>query len=237
MTKKFLIAKFDCIILIFYALFSDNDHLKLYITAFDKHELENNLVVRNTRWETEYFDFFSSDCKHPKEATNDCTLENYSFGSHQTQHIFPDFTTQEMCFNECKKDTECTFVSWNNGSKSCAVLNTTRSVSKSRNPTPEYRYFCETKNSIIRQMVNPCKSVIETMEDEKWVSKSTRFLKDMKPIENATSIVECWLQSQAIQRSSDYFFWNSTDSSCHASFHSSYICATPAEKKCSKHSG
>ena len=210
--------------------------MKLFISAFDQHDVGNGKLVRNTRWETEYFDFFSSDCIHPKEATNDCTLENYSFGSHQTQHNFPDFTTEEMCFNECKKDQECTFVSWNNGTKSCAVLNTTRSVSKSKNPTPEYKYFCETKNAIIKQMDNPCKSVIETI-DEKWVSKSTRFLKNKKPIENATSIVQCWLQSQAIQISSDYFFWNSTDGSCYVSYHSSYICATPAEKKCSKHKG
>ena len=107
--------------------------------------------------------------------------------------------------------------------------------SKSKNPTPDYIYFCETKNTIIRQMDNPCKSVTETIADEKWVSKSTRFLRNKKLIENATSIVQCWLQS--IQTSSDYFFWNSTDGSCYVSYHSSYICATPAEKKCSKHRG
>ena len=229
MNKKYYVC--------FFHFVSDNDHLKLFITAFDEKEVGNEIVVRNTRWETEYFDFFSSDCKHPKEATKDCTLENYSFGSHQTQHKFPDFQTQEMCFNECKKDTDCTFVSWNLVSKDCTILNTTRSVSKAKNPTPDYRYFCETKNAIIRQMDNPCKSVAETIADEKWVSKSTRFLKTMMPIRNATSIVQCWLQSQAIHTSSDYFFWNSTDGSCYVSYHSSYICATPAEKKCSKHRG
>ena len=65
-----------------------------------------------------------------------------------------------------------------------------------------------------------------------WIAKPTRFLKSATILKSLKSIVQC--QAKAAEKRSTYFFWNSTDNSCHLSNQNSEVCATTSEEKCSK---
>ena len=67
-----------------------------------------------------------------------------------------------------------------------------------------------------------------------WIAKPTRFLKSPTTLKAVKSIVQCWLQAKVAENKGTYFFWNSTDNSCHLSNQNSEVCATSSEEKCSK---
>ena len=67
-----------------------------------------------------------------------------------------------------------------------------------------------------------------------WIAKPTRFLKSPTTLKAVKSIAQCWLQAKVAENMGTYFFWNSTDNSCHLSNQNSEVCATLSEEKCSK---
>ena len=168
----------------------------LRIGASDEFLSKNGATVKTNRWESGVYSFFSSNCKNPKKVLNGCSLEDYAFGSEMTRTAQQNIDSQELCFNECETNRNCTYFSWSEDEKNCSFMGQTkgRFQGRSKNPVPNFKYFCQKTNSTIFEIDNACESQI--VGDEAWVAKSTRFLKNTKVIDTSKSMVQCWLKAE-----------------------------------------
>ena len=184
--------------LFIFSLYSAPDFIMLKIGSSDEFLAKNGATIKTNRWESEVHSFFSSNCKNPKKVLNGCSLENYAFGSEMIRTVHPGIDSRELCFNECENNRNCTYFSWKEDEKICLFMGQTKGQSegRSKNPVPNYKYFCQKTNSTIFEINNACESQIDG--DEGWVAKSTRFLKNTKVIDTSKSMVQCWLKAEYI---------------------------------------
>ena len=119
----------------------------------------NGTIVKFHRWESNLHNFFSRNCKYPKELTNNCRLENYAFGPKMTKTSFPVINSQRDCTDECQRDKKCDFISWNQNEKLCSTMESSSTNYSGKNPRTDFRYFCQKTGYNVIKMVDPCESM------------------------------------------------------------------------------
>ena len=131
----------------------------LMMSASDRFTNYDGTIVKSFRWESNLHNFFSRNCKYPKELTTNCWLENYVFGPSMTKTSFPDINSQKDCTDECRRDKKCDFISWNQNEKLCSTLESGSTIYSGRNPSTDFKYFCQKTDFTIIKMVDPCESL------------------------------------------------------------------------------
>ena len=130
----------------------------LMMSASDRFT-KNGTIAKAHRWESNLHNFFSRNCKYPKELTNNCRLENYAFGPRMTKTSFPVINSQRDCTDECQRDKKCDFISWNQNEKLCSTMESSSTNYSGKNPRTDFRYFCQKTGYNVIKMVDPCESL------------------------------------------------------------------------------
>ena len=138
-----------------HSIFTAPGFLILMMSASDK--LTKN--IKDNRWKSKLYNFFSRNCKNPKESTTNCRLEDYVFGPNMTKKSFPNINSQQSCTDECQRDKKCNFISWNQNRKICSTMESGSTSYLGKNPSIDFKYFCQKTNYTVIKMVDPCESM------------------------------------------------------------------------------
>ena len=109
------------------------------MSASDKMNI-NGRIIKDNRWKSKLHNFFSRNCKNPKESTTNCRLEDYAFGPSMIKTSFPDISSQQDCKDECRRDKKCNFISWNQNEKQCSTMESGSTNYSGKNPSTNFNY-------------------------------------------------------------------------------------------------